>query len=144
MVQGMPGWPSRPVRAPVCCSYWHYQGRRRAKKVTLISALDPRESSSTSPPIWLMCRVSKWISLTYSLVVFHTIVFFHCAPKWVSACGPLSDIPPYCRVPCQRWRSHWYHVSNFPTLFYTIPLLFIVHKLFNQPSVLLQEELLYI
>lgn len=37
-----------------------------------------------------------------------------------------------------------YHISISSILLYVVPLLFVEQKLFNQPSVVLQEELLYI
>ena len=68
--------------------------------------------------------------------------FLLCPKAGKSVCRALSDIPPCCRLLHLGWSSCWYCVSGFPTHLYMVSLSLVVWKLFNQPSVLLQEELL--
>lgn len=92
---------------------------------------------------WDTCsRISKWISVPYSLGALQIIVS-NCAPYWASLHTGPSVIPSYCRsvigvgvpmLPCF-------------CLSYTFPCgssLVRCAEAVSQPSVLLQGELLYL
>ena len=60
-----------------------------------------------------------------------------------SAHKSLSYIPSSCRLKAEGQSSHWYHISESPTHLYVFPLSFFVQKVFNKPSAIFQEQLLF-
>jgi len=91
----------------------------------------PGECSGSSLTCWqtYFLLVQPRCSLNcYFVFAFRVGKFVH---------GPLSDIHPYCRVPCWGWDSPRLHASVYPTHLCVVLLLSIVRKLFSQSSVLL-------
>lgn len=77
------------------------------------------------------CRVSKWISLLYSLGAFYTALFLPFPRVGEFVHGPHRDIPSYCTA------LGWVPFFTMPTILMSVvSVSFVVQKLFNQPSIL--------
>lgn len=116
--------------------------QRGKKKMALSNSPNPREFQQFSTHLTDALGLINVFSSCIVQVLFKLLFFSLCPRVGKSVHGPLSIIFPYCRSPGWGWSSHGYCVSLFPTRPSVVLLLFVVQKLFNQPSVLLQKEFL--
>ena len=132
---------SRPARPSGLCSCLHYQGQG-GTQIWWPLVPPTLESSSISHSFGRCSRVIKWTFFPYSLGALYTIAFC-CTAGWASLHTGPSVISLPATGHCVRGGVPVNTTSVSPIHLFVIPLLFVVLKLFNQSSVLLQEELPY-
>lgn len=90
--------------------------------------------------------VSKCISFTYILVALYSAVVSLFPRVYESYASPsvISLLTERCQVVCLGGDFHYYVSISIMSLLCVLPLSFVVQEMFSQPSVLLQEKLLYV
>lgn len=123
-------------------SYWVIRWRGK-KAMAFSDSPNLRDSFSSSPlnltdALGLTNGFSSWIIQVLSKLLFCSL----CPRVGKSVLGPLRVILPYCWPPDWGWSSHGYCVSLSSPHPFVVLWSYVGQKLFDQLSVLPQEELL--